>query len=895
MISSIRIKTTVFVAVVFFSLQSFGQTIKLKGKVIDSLMQPLAYANVLAEPDDNLEMRFAIVDEKGRYQLNLHANVSYKIRVSFLGYKPTIINFSASKDTIKDFILVQSDEQLNEVEINVKQAITVKKDTIRYRTDYFVTGEERKLRDVLKKLPGVEVDKAGNVMVNGKIVTKVLVEDKQFFTGDSKLAVNNIPADAVDEIEVIDNYNEVTLLKGLESSDELAMNIKLKESKKNFVFGDIEAGGGITDKYLAHPSIFYYSPKRSISIIGDFNNIGKKSFTFKDYLEFEGGYRKILLNPSAYFSFLNDDFSAFLSNQNFKSSTHKFVALNVNQSINDKTELNAYTIYSSSVNQLESQLENIYINDTENTIENRNTKNNPNNRFIISKIGVEYTGKKSSTVKLQSFFKSSKNNSNSAILTNFNTTSNTILTTNKAKNTSFKQNIDWYKRLNNKHTFTFLANYNFTKGDNFTNWQTTGILLQNLIPIIEDTDLSIFKNKETLSSSFSLLFKHYWILGDFVHLYTTIGSQFYFDDYVTSEYQLVSSGIENNFNQAGFGNDVNFKFQDIYAGVHLKFQRGIFTFKPGLFYHQYRRKFTQGGIETILNKPLLLPEANIKADISNNEKLRFRYNLRARFPSVAKLASQFTLINYNSIYQGDNNLGNELSHSLRLYYNKFSLYKKLNYNLTLSYIKKVKSLRNKNRLIGIDFVTNSVILNNADEKLSINGNIGKTFGRFKLSLNSYNSFSENLQVFNEKERKNNSNRYELGTKLSTDFKKMPNIGIAYQKSFTFYKSVSTSTKFINDNLLLNLEYNFLNDFIVTVNYNYSNYNNKGQNINNKFNNLDASFFYQKEDSPWGFELNATNLLNTTFQQQNSFSDFIISDQKTFILPRIIILKISYKL
>ena len=91
--------------------------------------------------------------------------------------------------------------------------VTVKGDTTTFKTEKFITGEERKLKNVLKKLPGVEVDKKGNVTVQGKKVTKMLVDNKKFFGGNSKLAVENIPANAVGDIEVIDNYNEVAFLK----------------------------------------------------------------------------------------------------------------------------------------------------------------------------------------------------------------------------------------------------------------------------------------------------------------------------------------------------------------------------------------------------------------------------------------------------------------------------------------------------------------------------------------------------------------------------------------------------------------------------------------------------------------------------------------------------------
>lgn len=355
--------TFIYIVFIFISNFSFSQSIIVKGKVLDKHQKPLLYANIMAEPIDSSQIEFTVTDDFGRFQMRLAMNQKYNFNVSYIGYKPKILTLELSKDTDLDIILDESIEVLDEVKINAKLAVSIKKDTITYQTDKFTSGEERKLRDVLKKLPGVEVDKAGNVSVQGKRVTKVLVEDKRFFTGDSKLAVNNIPADVVDEIEILDNYSEVAILKGLEDSDDMAMNIRIKEGKKRFWFGDIESGTGITDRHLVHPSIFYYSPKTSVNLIGDLNNIGSKSFTFKDYLDFEGGYSKILRNTKAYFSHLNGDFAQFLNDKNFKDSRHSFVAASLNQSLSERTSLIGYVIYSKTNNRQESNVTNQYVND----------------------------------------------------------------------------------------------------------------------------------------------------------------------------------------------------------------------------------------------------------------------------------------------------------------------------------------------------------------------------------------------------------------------------------------------------------------------------------------------------------------------------------------------------
>src|SRR5699024_11185739 len=184
--------------------------------------------------------------------------LTYKIEITALGFSSFTDSLKISENTVKNYVLKESHETLEQVEIKAKMAMVVK-DTITYRTDKFKTGDERKLREVLKKLPGVEVDREGNVTVNGKKISKLMVDGQDFFGGDTKLGVNNIPADAVEEIEAIDNYNEVAFMKGLSDSDQMAMNIKLKKDKKDFWFGESEAGAGIEKRYFVQPRIFYYS------------------------------------------------------------------------------------------------------------------------------------------------------------------------------------------------------------------------------------------------------------------------------------------------------------------------------------------------------------------------------------------------------------------------------------------------------------------------------------------------------------------------------------------------------------------------------------------------------------------------------------------------------------
>src|SRR5690606_19482713 len=272
-----------------FSSITFAQ-VTLSGSITGEDGKSLPSATVIAKASNGASPIFAVADELGRYSINLVAEQNYEINVSYVGFVDQTKTVALKESRVLDFRLLPSGENLREIVIKHQyKPVIVKKDTLIYDVKSFATGDERKLKEILEKLPGIEVDRNGIVTVQGKQVTQMMVEGKSFFGGGSRLAVENIPADELDKIEVLYHFSTVGFLKEVSQSDELAMNIKLKESKKKFAFGDIEAGYGPDDYYRFHTALFYYSAINNFSFIGDLNNIGESTFTFQDLMRFQGG------------------------------------------------------------------------------------------------------------------------------------------------------------------------------------------------------------------------------------------------------------------------------------------------------------------------------------------------------------------------------------------------------------------------------------------------------------------------------------------------------------------------------------------------------------------------------------------------------------------------------
>ena len=879
----------------FFTVSLFSQKVTISGFVKDSLQKPMPYANVIAKPKDvSKNLQFAITDNEGYYSLKLTKGDTINISISYLGYKPVDYQFIALKSTKKDFVLQQSSEQLDEIVIEMP--VTVRGDTTTYKTEKFTNGKERKLKNVLKKLPGVAVDKNGTVTVQGKKVTKMLVDGKKFFGGNSKLAVNNIPADAVGDVEVIDNYNEVAFLKGLTDSDEMAMNINLKEDKKRFVFGDVEAGKGNKNFYKTSANLFYYAPKINVNFIGNLNNIGEKTFTFRDYLSFSGGINSVF---SGNFNFRGGDFAQFMQSNDVVKSNQKFGALNITKTANSKLDVSGFAIFSSSnIGNFREDF-----NEYNTFTEQRTNNTNADNLLGIGNLNIEFTPNSKEKWYARSQVKRTNNTQFNSLNSIVNNVENNIQTNRNLTATYINQNIEWHKRQNEKHTFSSVVNYVFDKSKKDAFWETQNPILQGLIPTDNSQNLiRILQEKNTQEQNIDGVFKHFWEINNSNHIYSTFGNKLLIEDFFTDDSQQLDNGNSNNFNTNGFGNAVNFKLNDLFAGVHYKFRTGIFTFKQGAFLHNYNWQVNQQ-TQTNKNKWVVLPDFLAKIEFNKSKKITINYNLKTSFSDASRFANQFYLQSYNSVFKGNENLENNLYHVARIYYSRFSLYRGLMLFVNLNYNKQIQGVRNT---VAFDvnntdpaqrinqFLT-AKLFQNPSEDLRGNIHLEKSIKNIKYKFDVGFNNSSYIQEIdsNLQTNKNKSYNYEVG--FETMFDNFPTIEVGVSRDIGRFVSPSNTSKFITTQPFATIDYDFLEGFIFNFDYRKSIYENKDLGQKNTYEIANTTLSYKNENSAWSYKISAQNLLNAQFKQSNRFSDYVVSDSKTFILPRIIVFSIGCNL
>lgn len=256
----------------------------ISGRILDGTGEPLIEATVkLLNSRDSSYVKGTTSDVDGRYLLKNVSNGKYIIQYTYIGYNTAYTDiFVNDKDRrLKPVTMTESSIMLEEATVvGVKTQITVKEDTVEFNADSYKTQPNAVVEDLLKRLPGVEVDSEGKITANGKEVTKILVDGKEFFSDDPKVASKNLPVDMVDKLQVVDRQSDLARLTGVDDGeDETVINLTTKKGMKNGWFGTVEAGYGTDDRYKVGFNVNRFWNDNQITFLGSANNINELGFT----------------------------------------------------------------------------------------------------------------------------------------------------------------------------------------------------------------------------------------------------------------------------------------------------------------------------------------------------------------------------------------------------------------------------------------------------------------------------------------------------------------------------------------------------------------------------------------------------------------------------------------
>jgi outer membrane receptor protein involved in Fe transport len=271
----------------------------LRGSVSDTSGTPIPYTTVsLLKPEDSTLAFFGIVNAEGNFEIKNVAADKYLLQAGFMGFKTYYhqLTVPVANEHVGRIVLKSLAKELAEVEISTEKIpLLIKKDTIEYNAGAFKTRPDASTEELLKKLPGIEVDRAGNIKAQGEGVNKVLVDGKEFFGDDPKVATKNLPADAIKKVQVFDKKSDAAEFTGFDDgSRERTINLMLKDGKKSGYFGDMQAGVGTNERYKLNAKLYKFTKKTQFAALGLLNNINEAGFSVQDYINFSGGIRNLL-------------------------------------------------------------------------------------------------------------------------------------------------------------------------------------------------------------------------------------------------------------------------------------------------------------------------------------------------------------------------------------------------------------------------------------------------------------------------------------------------------------------------------------------------------------------------------------------------------------------------
>lgn len=276
------------------SAQQSPNRVTIKGSIRDTSGAEIPFATVmLLSPKDTTLVNFSRSDDKGHFAFKNVRNAPYLFKISYIGYIPHQQHLDVSPTEINDLgevAIKPITQELMEVVIKTAKApLRIRGDTIEYDATTFKVPPGSTVEDLLRRLPGIEVDADGNIKAQGRDVRRVTVDGKTFFGDDPKSATKNLGAETISKVQVYDEKSEQAKLTGVDDGKkEKTMNLELKDEFKKGSFGKITGAIGTEERWAARGNYNRFNDKQQLSFIGYANNINQTGVNWEDYGEFKG-------------------------------------------------------------------------------------------------------------------------------------------------------------------------------------------------------------------------------------------------------------------------------------------------------------------------------------------------------------------------------------------------------------------------------------------------------------------------------------------------------------------------------------------------------------------------------------------------------------------------------
>jgi hypothetical protein len=700
-----------------FCLISIAQKNKstISGQLVDTLKKKQienATISLIRSADSSL-IGFTRSDTAGYFLLENIQPGEYRLSISHVGFhslwRDVFINNENTSVNL-DKIMLRDKTLLDEVVVQGQRPpVQVNGDTLEFNAEAFKTKPNAVVEDMLKKMPGVEVDKDGTIRVNGQRISKVFVNGKQFFGNDPKIATRNLDADAVDKVQVFDKKSDQSEFTGVDDGNsEKAINLKLKKDKKKMNFGKVTAGAGTNNRYDGQFNVNRFNGEQQLSVIGMANNSNRQGFTFSDVLNFTGESQRMLKGGGGGRIVINnsgpEDFGLPVQGMNNSEGVAKTLAggLNFNDTWKKKTEINGSYFYN-----------NIDVSNDRN-VSRQNLS--PTNPFVYDQHSI--SRKQSESSRLSFTVDSKLDSFNSIRFTpqltlqhnKYNTDNNyqSLLPDDKFINSGFSNTTSDASGFN--YTGSLLYRHKFKKkGRTFSTTINSGYndtesdgSLQSINNFYEDGNIN---SKDTLDqqSGLNSFTKSYGLnisyteplskktlleLTGFYNKSTGDLDKKTFDiNNITGKHDLLNDALTNAFKS---------EYTYTGGGLNLRSQKKKITvgFGATIQYASLESILKDKNSTVTQQFTNVLPSGNFTYNFSKTKNLRLEYLTSTQQPTTTQLQPVQDISDPLNIKEGNPNLQQEYQHSVNLNYFSASPFAQRNFFAYINFSTKQHAIVN---------------------------------------------------------------------------------------------------------------------------------------------------------------------------------------------------------
>lgn len=627
-----------FLVLTFFCLSSvFSQSgdFKIFGSITSAEEKlPLEAATVHVERiKDSSVISYTITDKNGKFELeDKTSDTELNLFVSYVGYKTYFIKVNLDKGSVNlGNIEMEVSNALDEVVIKSAAPITIKQDTLEFNVKSFKTKKDASVEDLLKQLPGVEVEDDGTIKVNGKEVNRILVNGKPFFGDDPSITTRNLTKEIIEKIQVVDTKTKSEAFTGeVVDGENKTINLTIKEENNKGVFGRVAAGGGTDERYEYAGMLNYFNNDRRISVLAGGNNINSPGFSFGEIRKMFGGGNSMSMSSNGSFTI---DGRSFGGGQGITKSRN--VGANYADVLSETTDISADYFHSgsSSENETATQRENILPDSRYYT--NSETSSLSENDAHSANIGFDVKIDSTLLINIDPSFRYSENTT--TFLSEEESFNDDFVLTNESEASSlveghannFRNNINATKRFGSKGAFvraSFTTDITKRHSDDYLT-SLTNVYGEDVndpsnpdFILIDQTIRDQYTDGEAEVNNFSsrvryrmpIIAKEFFVNFDYDYSRdkSTDVRSTYDKDLTTGEYDIFNLDQSTNFVYIN---------ERLVPGISLSYRKEKWSARLGVDYI----------FRTLENEDLLRPELSIKRRFNALEaysNIRYRFN-----------------------------------------------------------------------------------------------------------------------------------------------------------------------------------------------------------------------------------------------------------------------------